>query len=112
LPKSFGTEELLARLRAVLRRSRHAASGEADGSPVETEIVVSEARTVLTVRDHGPGVPEDLLPKIFSPFFRVDESRDASSGGIGLGLAIAQRAIRLHQGEIRAANAAPGFAPL
>jgi two-component system sensor histidine kinase CpxA len=61
------------------------------------------------VRDHGPGVPEDLLPKIFNPFFRVDESRDASSGGIGLGLAIAQRAVRLHNGNLHAANASPGL---
>jgi two-component system sensor histidine kinase CpxA len=64
---------------------------------------------VLSVRDHGPGVKEDLLPRIFNPFFRADESRTESSGGIGLGLAIAQRAIHLHHGEIRAANAAPGL---
>ena len=105
--RTLGDTELLQR--AIEKIVRNAIRYSPGGAPVETEIVVSEARTVLTVRDHGPGVPEDLLPKIFSPFFRVDESRDGSSGGIGLGLAIAQRAIRLHQGEIRAANAAPGL---
>jgi two-component system sensor histidine kinase CpxA len=105
--RTLGDTELLQR--AIENIVRNAIRYSPGGAPVETEIVVSEARTVLTVRDHGPGVPEDLLPKIFSPFFRVDESREASSGGIGLGLAIAQRAIRLHQGEIRAANAAPGL---
>ena len=70
---------------------------------------MDDGYTVLSVRDHGPGVPEDLLPKIFNPFFRVDESRDASSGGIGLGLANAQRAVRLHNGNLHAANASPGL---
>jgi signal transduction histidine kinase len=56
----------------------------------------------------APAFRRTCCPRsLVSPFFRVDESRDASSGGIGLGLAIAQRAIRLHQGEIRTANARP-----
>lgn len=105
--RTVGDTELLQR--AVENIVRNAIRYSPAGGRVETKIVVAEARTVLTVRDHGPGVPEDLLPKIFSPFFRVDEARDASSGGIGLGLAIAQRAIRLHHGEICAANASPGL---
>ena len=58
----------------------------------------------VTVRDHGPGVGDDELERIFEPFYRVDEARDRSSGGVGLGLAIAARAVRAHGGEISAAN--------
>ena len=105
--RTVGDTELLQR--AIENIVRNAIRYSPAGALIETNIVVAEERTVLTVRDHGPGVPEDLLSKIFSPFFRVDEARDASSGGIGLGLAIAQRAIRLHHGEICAANASPGL---
>ncbi len=67
-----------------------------------------ERCAVITVCDHGRGVPESALPKIFYPFYRADEARDREAGGVGLGLAIAERAIRLHQGTVIAANAAEG----
>ncbi|HFD2301296.1 TPA: ATP-binding protein, partial [Legionella pneumophila] len=56
----------------------------------------------------GPGVPEDQLEKIFNPFYRVDTSRTKKTGGYGLGLAIAARAVALHQGEIIAKNREQG----
>jgi two-component system sensor histidine kinase CpxA len=62
----------------------------------------------ISVRDHGPGVPESSLAELFRPFFRLDESRERSTGGVGLGLAIAQRAVKLHGGEIKAQNCARG----
>ena len=61
----------------------------------------------LVVRDHGPGVPDVDLVNIFRPFYRVAESRDRRSGGAGLGLAIAERVIRIHHGTIRAENDVP-----
>jgi two-component system sensor histidine kinase CpxA len=54
-------------------------------------------------------VPEDALPRIFDPFYRVESDRNRLSGGIGLGLSIARRAVELHKGVIRAANAHPGL---
>ena len=54
------------------------------------------------------GVPADLPPRLFEPFVRVEEARDRSSGGHGLGLAIADRAVRLHGGEIIAKNEPDG----
>ena len=48
------------------------------------------------VRDNGPGIPEDDLPHIFARFYRVDKSRDKTSGGAGLGLAIAPKILDLH----------------
>jgi len=61
----------------------------------------------LVVRDYGPGVPESELVNIFQPFYRVANARDRQSGGVGLGLAIAERIVRLHSGTIRAENAKP-----
>jgi signal transduction histidine kinase len=63
---------------------------------------------VITVRDHGAGVPENALAEIFRPFYRVDDARDREAGGVGLGLAIAERAVRLHRGSVEAANVATG----
>ncbi|HEX8774120.1 MAG TPA: ATP-binding protein [Pyrinomonadaceae bacterium] len=60
---------------------------------------------VITVRDHGPGVPEETLADIFRPFYRVEEARDPDSGGTGLGLAITARSVSLHKGTVRAFNA-------
>jgi two-component system sensor histidine kinase CpxA len=66
-----------------------------------------EAR--ITIIDHGGGVPEDELAKLFRPFHRVEEARDRVSGGTGLGLAIAERAVRAHKGTISAENTADGL---
>jgi signal transduction histidine kinase len=71
-----------------------------------SESVAYERLAVITVRDHGPGVPEAALTEIFRPFYRVDDARDREAGGVGLGLAIAERAVRLHGGTVSAANAA------
>ena len=62
----------------------------------------------LIVRDHGAGLPDDDLVRIFTPFYRAEKGRARESGGIGLGLAIAANAVRFHHGEISAANAADG----
>jgi two-component system sensor histidine kinase CpxA len=63
---------------------------------------------VLQVKDHGPGVPEPALKSIFHPFYRLDDSRQRSTGGFGVGLAITERAVQLHRGEVAARNVAEG----
>jgi two-component system sensor histidine kinase CpxA len=63
---------------------------------------------LIQVCDHGPGVPENMLTRLFEPFVRVSSARDRNSGGYGLGLAIAKRAIHLHGGEIFASNDSDG----
>ncbi|HLK49489.1 MAG TPA: ATP-binding protein [Bryobacteraceae bacterium] len=82
-------------------------------APRQTAIDVSLARrnghVLLDIRDQGPGVPEDALPRIFDAFFRVEKDRARFSGGAGLGLSIARRAIELTKGSIRARNAHPGL---
>ena len=63
---------------------------------------------VISVADCGPGVPQDALDKLFRPFYRLDDARGRQTGGVGLGLAITERAIRLHGGTVRAANRPEG----
>lgn len=65
-------------------------------------------RAVIEVRDHGPGVPDDQLEKLFEPFYRIADARDRQSGGTGLGLSITRRAVRLHGGVVSAANVEDG----
>ena len=62
----------------------------------------------LEVNDRGPGIPEAELAHIFRPFYRLDYARSSSTGGFGVGLAISERAVRLHGGTIRAINRAVG----
>jgi two-component system sensor histidine kinase CpxA len=62
----------------------------------------------LCISDRGPGVPADELDAILRPFYRVDNARQSKTGGFGLGLAIANRAVRLHGGSIVAANRPDG----
>jgi two-component system sensor histidine kinase CpxA len=100
--------------RELLRRSvenilQNAIRYNRAGAAVEVTLEIAADAARLSVRDHGPGVPEDALAKIFQPFVRVDDSRDNATGGVGLGLAIAYRAIGLHHGRIWAENAAPGL---
>ena len=59
---------------------------------------------VIEVCDEGPGVPDETLAHLFEPFYRVDSARSRAEGGHGLGLAIAERIIRRHAGNIEAAN--------
>jgi two-component system sensor histidine kinase CpxA len=61
----------------------------------------------LRVRDYGPGVADSELTKIFQSFYRVADARDRQSGGAGLGLAIAERVVRMHGGAIHAENSVP-----
>jgi two-component system sensor histidine kinase CpxA len=59
---------------------------------------------VIMVRDRGPGVPAPELERLFEPFHRVSEARERQSGGVGLGLAIARRAVEWHGGTVTASN--------
>jgi two-component system sensor histidine kinase CpxA len=80
-------------------------------TPKGTEVAMTVTRhggsAHIEVRDHGPGVPEAALPYLFDPFYRVDESRTRNTGGLGIGLAIFQRAVALHGGTATATNADP-----
>jgi len=96
-------------LRAVENILRNAVRYSPRQVPINV-VVRRETRTVmLSVRDFGPGVPDESLSQLFEPFFRVDEARDEGTGGVGLGLSIAKRAVHLHKGTVEAHNADPGL---
>jgi two-component system sensor histidine kinase CpxA len=97
-----GYEELLRS--AVENVVRNAVRYTAEGTAVEISLE-RHSRTVLSVRDHGPGVPDSMLLDIFLPFHRVAKD---NHDGAGLGLAIAQRAVGVHGGSVTAKNAPGG----
>jgi two-component system, OmpR family, sensor histidine kinase CpxA len=78
----------------------------ADGR-VELSVACDYGLAVISVRDNGPGVPESALPKLFNPFYRVDDARGTSTGGSGLGLSIVSGAIKFHNGVVCARNLPP-----
>ena len=105
--KVEGSEEHLRR--AIENVVRNAVRYTDEGTEIEISLQRSESKgrkmALLKVRDHGPGVPEEALANLFSPFYRVAESRDRQSGGMGIGLAITDRAVRLLGGNVHAENA-------
>jgi two-component system sensor histidine kinase CpxA len=88
---------------------RNAIRYTTEGTAVEVCLTTRLDHAIVTVRDHGPGVPDSELKHIFEPFYRVGEARERSSGGVGLGLSIADRTIKLHGGSIRAENVNDGL---
>jgi signal transduction histidine kinase len=102
-----GDEELIRR--AVENVIRNAIRYAPRGTAVQIELRKVGRIAEVSVRDQGPGVPDEALPRIFDAFYRVDSDRNRSSGGLGLGLAIARRAVELHNGRLKAANANPGL---
>jgi two-component system, OmpR family, sensor histidine kinase CpxA len=75
---------------------------------LSAEAAAAGAEAVLNVTDFGPGVPEDSLSKLFQPFYRIDDARGRLTGGVGLGLAITERAVRFHGGKVSAHNRRDG----
>lgn len=71
---------------------------------VEVRISSKGDKVVIEVSDDGSGVSEQELRDIFTPFYRLSASRNRNTGGVGLGLAIAQQAVFFHKGDIVACN--------
>ena len=98
---------------ALLKRAlgnviHNAARHAPQGSAIEISARREGTCAVISVRDHGDGVPEDELEKIFLPYYPTDTPRVMSQGGVGLGLAIAKRIIERHGGVIFASNVPSG----
>ena len=102
-----GDLELLRRaIENVLRNAiRHSPAG----APIELSVDCGDTHAVISVRDRGPGVPSAELEAIFRPFYRIQDDQNRNTGGVGLGLAIAERVATLHRGSVRAENVTPGL---
>lgn len=107
-----GRRELL--YRAIENVVRNAVRYTEAGSELEIRLRsdLENRMAVVEVSDRGPGIPESELAAIFHPFYRVDSARSAQTGGVGVGLAIAERAVRLHGGQIGASNRPGGGASI
>ncbi|OON74365.1 HAMP domain-containing protein [Streptomyces tsukubensis] len=79
------------------------------GSPVRVSVRVEGAWLAIRVQDHGPGIPQEVLPHVFDRFYKASASRPRSEGS-GLGLSIAMENAHIHGGEITAANSSEGGA--
>ncbi len=78
------------------------------GGGAEIGLAREGEHIVISIADTGPGIPEDMLGRVFEPYFRLDSSRNAAFGGTGLGLAIARNMALLNHGEIELANRPEG----
>ena len=101
-----------ARMRLLLRNLldnalRHSADAPL---PPEVHLAMAGQGISLTVRDHGPGVPDADVPRLAEPFFRPDAARTRAHGGVGLGLHLCKLVALAHGGTFAVRNAGPGLA--
>jgi len=102
----LGNRELLGS--AIENVLRNAVRYSPQDKPVEVLVARLSSGLEISIRDHGPGVPQADLERIFEPFYRVAESRDRDSGGEGIGLAITSQVMKAHGGCAKAVNAPGG----
>jgi signal transduction histidine kinase len=78
------------------------------GGRADVGLAIEAGHAVVTVDDHGPGIPADELESVFLPFYRLERSRSRDTGGVGLGLAVVKTIIHAHGGDIQLANRPDG----
>lgn len=88
---------------------RNAVHYSPEGGRVQVALAQRGEYFEVSVSDDGPGIPEEELERVFDAFYRVDTARSRGTGGHGLGLSIARRAVEQHGGRIRAENRHPGL---
>jgi CheY-like chemotaxis protein len=79
-----------------------------EGGSVHVAIAVEQRTAVLTVRDNGMGIEPDLLPRVFDLFEQGKRALDRNQGGLGVGLTLVQRLVKLHDGHVEADSAGVG----
>lgn len=90
--------------RAIENVVRNAIRSTEAGTQVMIRVKRSHGRAVIEVTDCGPGIPEDEIQNVFRPFYRLDYARSTTTGGFGVGLAITDRAVKLHGGKVTVVN--------
>ena len=99
----LGSRELLRR--AMENIVRNGVRYTAPDTGVEIVQEVRDDKVQISISDHGPGVPEEDLSHLFEPFYRVAKARERQTGGVGIGLAIALQAVKVHGGSMVVENA-------
>lgn len=94
----YASEEMLIRLLNNL--IYNAITHTPPKGQVWVELDKVESQAIIKVNDTGVGIPDDSIPHVFDRFYRVDKSRESSTGNSGLGLSIVQRIVELHYGHI------------
>ena len=79
-------------------------------TPIEVAVATDEGLGRMSVADHGPGLAEGDLGRIFEPFYRADPSRSRDSGGAGLGLSIVSAVVAAHGGHVKVSKTEGGGA--
>jgi len=82
-----------------------------ENKPVEISVIHARQAITIQIEDSGKGIPEEMLPFVFEPFYRVDQSRSKKTGGYGLGLHLCKQIMDMHEAEIEIINKldAPGI---
>jgi PAS domain S-box-containing protein len=93
---------------AVLNLLNNAAKYTPEGGSIRCTVRRENGCAVVSVGDNGIGIPRNLLPKIFELFVQGDRSLDRAEGGLGVGLTLVDRLVRLHGGSVHAHSAGPG----
>lgn len=91
-------------VRALANILRNAVRYAGDRGPIDVSAHEKNQNVQISVADSGPGIPEDALDKIFTPFYRLDDARDRRTGGTGLGLAIVRTCIEACGGSVECRN--------
>jgi len=78
------------------------------GKSAHVSVDISQETIEIMIDDEGPGIPETKLSRVLEPFYRVEDSRSRETGGVGLGLAIAQSIVQSHGGELALSNRPAG----
>ena len=98
LPPVSGDSKSLER--ALMALIDNAIKFSPRGGDVEVRMTQKDDQVIISVEDHGIGIPQENMPRIFSRFYHLDRSGDDLFGGIGLGLAITRQVIEQHQGSL------------
>jgi signal transduction histidine kinase len=101
-------DEMERMVRATLDFMRGTENAVRYGRSCEISVDEREDELLIDIRDHGPGIPMEMLEKVFNPFTRLEISRAKHTGGTGLGLGIARNIARAHGGDLMLSNRPEG----
>jgi two-component system sensor histidine kinase CpxA len=94
-------------LRSIANLVRNAVRYAGDAGPVSISARRDHKEIAITIADSGPCLPEEEVERVFTPFYRLENSRNRSSGGVGLGLAIVRNCVEACKGTVRCRNRVP-----